>query len=101
VEAREREAGDEVSVTAATQQAVERQRELERRLREAKTEEERVLARQQLRTYRVSLVFTGDEADLVRKVLGNRPAEALLVLCRTYLGQESLGTGGAGAGRAR
>ena len=98
VEAQERERVDESIMTAATRQAVERQRELERRLKEAKTEEERALARQQLRVYRVTLVFTGDEADIVRKVLGNRPAEALLVLCRTYLGQEGLGMGRPGTG---
>jgi ParB/RepB/Spo0J family partition protein len=48
----------------------------------AKTEEERRRAMEENRVYRISLVFSGDEADVVQSVLGDRPAVALLALCQ-------------------
>ena len=32
--------------------------------------------------YRVNLLFSGDEADIVRGVLGTEPAQKLLALCK-------------------
>lgn len=100
VESREQQVGDEVNLTAATQQAVERQRQLERRLKEAVTDEERTLARQQLRVHRVSLVFTGEEAEVIKKVLGDRPAEALLHLCLGVIQDRAAEAAGTAAGAA-
>lgn len=56
-------------------------REREKKLREAKTEEERARARRETAVYRVSLIFAGDEADTVKAVLEPSPAKNLLALC--------------------
>lgn len=51
-------------------------------LRAARTEQEREQARKDNRVYRVSLVFSGPEADVVQTVLGDRPAVAIVALCQ-------------------
>ena len=69
-------------VSAMTNEAIERQRERERAMRAAKTDEERIMAQKDNRIYRLALIYSGEEADEVRAALGTRPAERLLELCR-------------------
>ena len=59
------------------------QREIERKIAEAKTEEERTMAVQQADFYRLNLVFSGDEAELVKNKLGDTPAATLLEMCKS------------------
>jgi len=80
-EAREVEAGNVKTSVAMTGPAVEEMRKREKAIASAKTEEERVMARQTGSLYRVSLVFAGEEAGIVKRVLGKTPAEKLLELC--------------------
>lgn len=80
------EATGEVSAHAASLHAVETGRRLEERLKTARNEEERAQARSEASIYRLSLVFAGEEAALVRQVLGKKPAEALLAFCRQAAG---------------
>lgn len=54
----------------------------ERALAAAKTSQDRAQAFKENQVYRVSLIFSGEEADVVRAVLGDRPAVALVALCR-------------------
>lgn len=56
--------------SAMTPAAIEATRERERKLREAKTEEERAQARKESHIYRISLIYSHTEADTVRGVLG-------------------------------
>jgi len=65
-------------ITAA---AADRQRIAEARLAEARTEEERVAILVDRGIHRVSLTFTGEEGQLVKRVLGDHPADRLLELC--------------------
>ncbi len=65
-----------------TPAAVSRMREQERRVQSARNEEERIAARRDSNIYRLSLIFAGEEADIIRKVLGDKPAERLLEMCR-------------------
>jgi ParB-like chromosome segregation protein Spo0J len=74
-----RDGGNQVSMTA---QAADRQREMEKRLSEARTREDREAARRDVNTYRVVAIFDGDEADIVRAVLGRNAAERIMELCR-------------------
>ena len=60
----------------------ERQREVEKIVANAKTEEERKMAVQEANFYRLNLVFSGEEADIVKKALGENPAEQLLSFCK-------------------
>lgn len=69
----------EASMTAA---ASDRLRERERKLAEAKDEEERAAIRRDTKVYRVILTFSDEEADLVKAVLEPTPAPNLLALCR-------------------
>jgi len=78
-EAESRLDGEEGHMTAA---AVEELREAERKAAEARTEEERIAAHRDADIFRLSLIFTGDEARVVKSVLGDRPAERVLDLCR-------------------
>lgn len=54
----------------------------ETRILAAKTEQERISVVNDTSVYRLRLVFTGDEAGIIRKALGNRPVEKLLEICR-------------------
>jgi ParB-like chromosome segregation protein Spo0J len=79
---------------AGTSSAIEAQRERERALREAKTEEEREAARRDNRIYRISLIFQGDESEVVKKVLGEQPAVRLLALCKEIAARQQAAPAG-------
>lgn len=59
-------------------------REQERKLAQARTDDERQAARADTDVHRVSLVFTGPEATIVRNVLGAQPAKKLLEMCQQF-----------------
>lgn len=69
-------------ITAMTATAIEDIRRKEQAIAQAKTEEERELAKQQTKLYRVSLIFSNTEADTVETVLGREPAAKLLAMCQ-------------------
>jgi ParB/RepB/Spo0J family partition protein len=71
-----------VQTSAASVNAIEVQRRQETRMAEARTEEERELARKDGTFYRINLMFADDEAKVIKTVLGDRPAERLLQICR-------------------
>jgi len=71
---------DQISVSI---EASDRLRVMERKIKKAKTEEEREQARKDHKVYRINLVFTQDEAKYVREVLGNNPAGKILHYCKT------------------
>lgn len=73
---------------AATTKAQEDIRERERRIAAAKTEEERQAAVKEANVYRLSLIFSGDEATIVKRALGSRAAERLVELCRAAVEEE-------------
>ena len=73
---------------AGSTQAVTDVRERERLLKEAKSSEERDQIRQDMKIFRVSLIFSGDEAALVKGVLGDKPAESLLQICKNIAERE-------------
>lgn len=75
--------GGDMSMTAA---AADRLREREERLKVAKTEEERAMARKDTAVYRVSLLFADEEAEVVKRVLEPSPAKNILALCREKAG---------------
>jgi len=77
-------AGTEVA-NASTGDALSAIRNREKKIQEAKNEEERAAIRRDTDIFRLRLTFTGDEATLVKKALGDKPAEALLTLCRDSL----------------
>jgi hypothetical protein len=68
----------DMSVTA---EASDRQREVEEKIREAKTEDEKQMARRELDTHRVVAVFSGDQAAIIKQALGKQQAERILHLC--------------------
>jgi ParB/RepB/Spo0J family partition protein len=78
--AQEVKTGEGTLTCASSKGAVEQQREKEKQLKEAKSEEERRKLREEMRVYRLNLIFAGDEADLVKSVLGGEPAEKLLAM---------------------
>lgn len=72
-------------ITAMTANAIEDLRRKEQAIAQAKTEEEREMAKQQTKLYRVSLIFSNAEAETVETVLGKEPAVKLLELCQREL----------------
>ena len=68
----------DVSTTAA---ASDRQREVEARISEARTDDERQMARREMDTHRVVAVFAGDQAAIIKQALGRQQAERILYLC--------------------
>jgi ParB-like chromosome segregation protein Spo0J len=78
-------------IEGVTPAAADILRERERRLAEAKTEEERqMIAAERRDLYRVALTFTDTEAKIVREVLGDRPAQRLLDLCKAELARRTI-----------
>jgi hypothetical protein len=61
--------------------AIENLRRQRERIAEAKTAEERAAIRKDRDVFRISLTFAEDEATLVRRVLGNNPAQRIYELC--------------------
>lgn len=73
-------------VVVATLDAATALREMEQRVKAAKTEEERDAARKDLRIHRLNFVFMNEEAEIVKKVLGTKnPAQKLLIICKDKL----------------
>jgi len=68
--------------TAMTAEASDRLREQEKRIREAKNKEEREMIRRETNSLNIRLYFDGEDADVVRQVLGEeKAADRLLELC--------------------
>ena len=74
--------GPYARVVSASDAAVHAQHVQEQRIREAKTEEDRVAATRDVNVFRFTLVFANEEADVVRIILGDKPADRILELCR-------------------
>lgn len=72
----------ESHVRSMTPSTLERVREREERIKQAKTEQDRQAAKQDKDFYRLSLVFYGSEATLVKQALGKEPASKLVEMCR-------------------
>ena len=68
--------------SAASSNAVTDIREREKRLKEAKTSEEREMVRKESDVYRLALMFSGDEATLIKAVLGSEPANKIIEMCK-------------------
>ena len=75
----------ETGTRAQSEAASRLRRERLEKLREARNEEERKKAVEETKVYRINLVFGDTEADVVKKVLGDRPAVMLLELCTAEL----------------
>src|SRR5215469_5186385 len=71
----------ETEIVGATDAGHDAARLAEARLRQAKSEEERVAIRRDRAVFRLNLVFTGHEGFVVRKALGNQPAEKIMEWC--------------------
>ena len=74
---------------STTKQAENLIRKREQKIREAKTIEEREMAKQDPQNiYRITLLFTDEEADTVRAVLQDTPADKILELCTKELNHQ-------------
>ena len=81
-EAQEYKTNDGTLSRALSKTAVEQQRKMEKDIATAKSEEERQMVVQENKFYRLNLVFSGEEGELVKSALGDEPATALLKLCK-------------------
>jgi ParB-like chromosome segregation protein Spo0J len=77
------------SQTDMTPAAIEATRIQEQKVRDAHTEQDKAAARQEAAIYRLSVVFAGTEADIVKKVLGSEPAKRILEICKELQHEES------------
>lgn len=59
-------------------------RKQEEALRTAQSEQDRIKARQHMAVFRLNLVFAGEEGTMVRKSLGDKPAETILQWCKDH-----------------
>ena len=76
-------------ITASTASAIQAQRDLEKRKAEATTAQERQMIQKDNDIFKIYLSFTGEEAVLVKEVLGDRAAEKLVELCQEYSDRNS------------
>lgn len=81
----EHKTNDGIMVKSLTVEALNKQRQVEQIVAQAKTEEERKMAVKEANFYRLNLVFSGEEADTVKIALGENPAEKLLFMCNQML----------------
>ena len=81
VEGTNHDTADGQMTTATSYRALEKQREKERSLKAAHTEEEKQMIMKESDLFRVRLTFTDDEATLVKKALGKQPAERMVDMC--------------------
>lgn len=70
-----------VSERSASAAAVDRMREREQRMKLAKTTMDRAQIEKDTDIFRLTFVFTGEEAAVVRRVLGDNPPQTLLSMC--------------------
>jgi len=70
------------------EEAAAREERRARLMAEARKEQEIVWADEKEQTYRVSLVYAGEDAAVVSAVLGNTPMRSLLALCAQMLGPD-------------
>lgn len=75
------------STASTTAAAVEAQRTMEAKLQQAKTEEEKAMIRKDSDVLRLQFILTGAEAVAVRAVLGSKPAQNLVAVCRFLEGK--------------
>lgn len=68
-------------VVSSTEEASNAQRAQRKALDKAKNQEEVFAAQKDLSVFKLTLSFTGEEADIMKKALGINPAEAILELC--------------------
>lgn len=78
-----------VASTALSASAVQAQRDREVRMAAAKSDQEKAQIQKETALFRLSCVFSGEEGIIVRGVLGDRPAEKVLELCRTVAANAS------------
>jgi hypothetical protein len=71
-----------------SQDAIERRRAAEVALAAAKTDEERQMVVRDSDIHRVALTFSGEQARIVKKALGEKPADKLVEMCKAELGLE-------------
>lgn len=74
---------------SATDSAYDKHRELEAKLKEAKSEEEKKMAVESINLFKLTIVFSGEEAIIVKKALGEVPAKTILQLCTEKLKGEN------------
>jgi len=73
---------DATSSSTQTIDALKRVRKMEEELQQAKTDEEKQAIRRDADIFRLNMTFSGTEAEIVKQVLGDSPAQNLLTLCR-------------------
>lgn len=75
------------STASTTAAAVEAQRTMEAKLQQAKSDEEKAMIRKDSDVLRLQFILTGVEAAAVRAVLGAKPAQNLVAICRFLEGK--------------
>lgn len=73
--------GEDEVEEVVSQSAATKLREIEKKISEAKNEEEVVMATAESAVYRLSLFYSGEEAVIVKSVLGKKRSEKVLELC--------------------
>jgi ParB-like chromosome segregation protein Spo0J len=70
------------NVEEISESALQTLRQREAALREAKTSEEKRKIKKDTEILRLELVYSGEDAETIKSVLGDKPARRLLELCR-------------------
>ncbi len=69
-------------ISAAASDAL---RQREKRMLEARSAEDVAAVRRDTSVYRLFVIFSGEEGEIVRKALGDKPADSVLRLCKAAL----------------
>ena len=77
---------DKDAETSMSVEAADRIRVQQKKIDKAKTEEDREAARKDSKIATFNLIYTDKEAEIVKQVLGKRPAQKVLELCINELG---------------
>lgn len=77
-----RETGGGITSESMTVEAIEESRRREEQLKQATNEEEKAKIRKESNTFRVVCIYSGEQAEIVKAVLGAEPASKLLEMCQ-------------------
>jgi hypothetical protein len=72
---------NQADIVSMSQEASDKLRVAQKRIEHAKTEQDREAARKDVDIYTVNLIYTGEQAGVIKAVLGNRPAPIILDWC--------------------
>ncbi len=83
-----KDSGGNDILVSSTKESVDKMSKMEEEIKTAKLDEEKEMVKKKYEIQRYNLVFAGEEVNIVTKILGKKPSEKVLELCKEKLQNE-------------